>query len=279
MGRRRSGGLVLLAVAAMVLASLAPAAGAAVAPDPGALPHVLAPNHRVPRSGSGLAAATAAIGWTSSNWSGYAVTSGAPYKTITGVWVVPKVAPTGTPSFSAAWIGIDGFDNNSLIQAGTEEDYYLGSAHYSAWWTTSDHGFVEQNIPTLTVHPGDLMLCIIGQTATPGTWAIILIDATTGQSFVKTTPYAGPGDSAEWILEAPTVGSQVGQLAAYGATIFDAGTVNGASPNLQPNDGGALVQNGVQVSTPSDPDNGPPPKLPDGFGIANSATAPPPPNW
>ncbi len=192
------------------------------------------------------------------------------------MWIVPKVAPTSTASFSSAWIGIDGLTNGSLIQAGTEQDYYLGAAHYSAWWTTSDFGFLEQRISTLTVRPGDLMLSIIGQSS-PGTWTIILIDATSKTSFVKSVAYSGPGSSAEWILEAPTVGSQIGQLAHYGATIFDAATVNGAAPGFVANDGGVLTQGGVAVSTPSAPDTEPPPARSDGFTVARSATAPPPP--
>ena len=38
------------------------------------------------------------------------------------------------PTYSSAWIGVDGFNDNDLIQTGTEQDYYSGGAHYDAWW-------------------------------------------------------------------------------------------------------------------------------------------------
>jgi hypothetical protein len=99
--------------------------------------------------GTGAAAGTAATGtwpgWTSLNWSGYAVTSGTPYRSVGANWTVPTVTgPNG--SYSAAWVGIDGFTNGSLIQTGTEQDVVNGAGQYSAWWSTSSENFVEQTI-------------------------------------------------------------------------------------------------------------------------------------
>src|SRR6202051_4513047 len=73
-----------------------------------------------------------ATGWASSNWSGYAITGG-PFTSVTGSWVVPAVAKTRHATYSSSWAGIDGFNNSNLIQAGTEQDYYRGSAHLFAW--------------------------------------------------------------------------------------------------------------------------------------------------
>jgi hypothetical protein len=85
--------------------------------------------------------------WASSNWSGYAETTTSAFTGITGAWTVPAVTgPNG--SYSATWIGIDGFTNSSLIQTGTEQNYLNGSAQYSAWWTTSSQNFAEQTITT-----------------------------------------------------------------------------------------------------------------------------------
>ena len=47
---------------------------------------------------------------------------------------MPAVAATPTATYSATWVGVDGYSNSSLIQTGTEQDYYCGAAHYSAWW-------------------------------------------------------------------------------------------------------------------------------------------------
>ena len=97
---------------------------------------------------------TATPGWASTNWSGYAITTTSKFTAVTGAWVVPSVARTSSSTYSAAWIGIDGFANSSLIQTGTEQDYYNGAAHYAVWWTTSAQGFAEQPI-SQPVRPGD----------------------------------------------------------------------------------------------------------------------------
>ena len=212
--------------------------------------------------------ATSNFGWSSSNWSGYAITGG-PYNTITGSWVVPAVQPSTKSTYSSSWIGIDGFNNSNLIQTGTEQDYYNGSAHYGAWWEILPAA--ETVIPSLTVHPGDHMSASVQNLGT-GQWSITLKDDTTGQSFTTQQAYSGPESSAEWIQEAPTVGGRVAPLANYGETTFDPGTVNGSNPNLVVADGGVMVQKQTQVSTPSAPD-----KDTDGFNAQYGSAQPTPP--
>lgn len=217
------------------------------------------------------------FGWASSNWSGYALASSQPgtYTAISGSWVVPQVAPSKKPTYSAAWVGIDGFNNSDLIQTGTEQDFVNGSARYYAWWevlpapetviTTTSNG-----TPFL-VQPGDKMTASIQDNG--GSWTITLTDASRQESYSTTVSYSGPLTSAEWILEAPTVGGRVATLANYGQTAFDPGTVNGGLPALVPADGGVMVQNGRQVSTPSGPDGDA-----DGFAVQYGSTVPKPPS-
>jgi peptidase A4-like protein len=57
-----------------------------------------------------------------SNWCGYAET-GSGYTSATATWTVPSVSPTSSDTYSAAWVGIDGYGNSDLIQAGTESNY------------------------------------------------------------------------------------------------------------------------------------------------------------
>jgi hypothetical protein len=207
-------------------------------------------------------------GWSSSNWSGYAITGGT-YNSITGEWIVPTVQPTSKPTYSSTWIGIDGFNNSNLIQTGTEQDYYNGSAHYYAWWEILPAP--ETVISNMTIHPGDRMSADI-QNLGGGQWSITIQDLTTGQSFTTQQSYSGPQTSAEWIEEAPTVGGRIATLAPYGQTTLDPGTVNGGNPNLVASEGGAMIQNGSQVSTPSNPDSDA-----DGFNVEYGATQPSPP--
>ena len=235
---------------------------AAAAPAEAAASAVLAHHPKVDsghRSGS--------LGWSSSNWSGYAVT-GSGFNSVSGSWTVPAVTATKRASYSSDWVGIDGFNNSNLIQTGTESDFFNGRAHYAAWWEILPAA--ETVIPSITVNPGDHISATITHGA-GSTWTITISDGS--QSFTINQSYSGPRTSAEWIEEAPTVGGRIATLAHYGSTVFDPGTVNGANPGLVAADGGTMVQHGATVSTPSNPD-----KDSDGFTAAYGSTQPSPPS-
>jgi hypothetical protein len=235
---------------------------------------------------SKLASTPAAVGWASSNWSGYAAQHSSSYTGVNGHWKVPHVTGCSAKGrfaacYSAAWAGIDGFDNSSLIQTGTEQDYSGSGASYAAWWTTSSLGFIEQPItggctPTAvncgTVSGGDTMIADISISG--GTGTITLTDTTQGWTFVKSASYSGPADSAEWIMEAPTVGGKIATLPTYETFAFDPDSANGnANPSLVANDGGELLKGRKIVSIPSDPDSDT-----DGFNMAYGSHAPSPPS-
>lgn len=256
---------MLAALAFGALAGVGPASIASVASHAVLSLH---PNHFAPPSST-----QAAVGWSSSNWSGYAQT-GSTYHSITGQWTVPSVSYSSGSSYSAAWIGIDGFSNNSLIQTGTEEDYYSGAAHYAAWWTTSAQNFVEQPI-NHTVAAGDPMSATITQ-VNGTSWTMTLSDNSAVHPWTSTesVTYTGPGASAEWIMEAPTVGGRIASMAHYQSPFaFDPGTVNGGNPGLLSSQGGDLVvkiRHGYQaVSVPSVPDTDT-----DGFNMAYGSAVP-----
>ena len=225
--------------------------------------------------------------WASSNWSGYALSqaavsglpcvpaSGATYTAVTGTWKVPTVTGSRrSATYSAAWTGIDGFTNANLIQAGTEQDYYGGSAHYTAWWEILPAP--ETVIPSMVVKPGDIMIVSIVK-GVPN-WTITVTDTTSGKAFSTSQPYAGAGTSAEWVYEAPQVNGRIATLAHYGSTVFDHGTANTVSPHLTAGSGGEMVQGyyyGQVVSVPSGPDTGAP--VGDGFTSAYGSSIPPAP--
>ena len=223
---------------------------------------------RLPDSGHGHGHSSSTFGWTSSNWSGYALSgSKGSYSQITGTWTVPTVVRTKGSTYSSSWIGIDGFNNSSLIQTGTEQDYTAGHAQYYAWWEILPAA--ETQITTMTVSPGDSMTASIVNDG-GGSWTITLKDVTQSESFTTTQSYSGPASSAEWIEEAPTVGGRVATLADYTEATFNPGSVNGGNnPSLVVNDGGVMVQKRQQVSTPSLPDHDT-----DGFNVAYGSTTP-----
>ena len=237
--------------------------------------------------------------WSSSNWSGYAETGH--FTSVSGRWTVPSAAAgaadAGSTWYSSAWIGIDGFDNAHLIQTGTEQDYYGGTAHYSAWWEILPKA--ETVIPGYTVQPGDSMSATITQNsitvAAPhrkkskivtDRWTIQIQDVSAGWSFATTQVYRGQGSSAEFIVEAPLVGRTISTIADYAfppasaaagdfsqagvATTLGA-PLAGAGLNYQ-NDSGTLLQNGLAVSSPSKPD-----PASTAFNASYGATEPPAP--
>jgi hypothetical protein len=127
-------------------------------------------------------------------------------------------------------------------------------------------------IPTLPVKPGDKMSAAVTRNSN-GTWTITIRDTSTGGAFTTVQAYTGPGTSAEWIEEAPSVGGRTAPLAHYSSPqTFDPGTVNGANPHLTASNGGEMVQTRV-VSIPSNPDSDT-----DGFNVSYGSTAPAPPS-
>jgi hypothetical protein len=207
------------------------------------------------------------FGWSSTNWSGYAVTGKKnTFHSISGEWMVPKVKPNKKTVYSSAWIGIDGFNNNSLIQTGTGQDYINGSAHYYAWWEILPAG--ETKIP-FPISPGDHMHAKIRKLG-KGKWSILLTNHTKHWTFSTVQSYSGPQTSAEWIIEAPSVNSRVTTLVNYGKIAFDQAAVNGKNPKLTRTRGGVMIQRNARVSTPSTPNGDR-----NGFVVSYGSTIPP----
>src|SRR5271157_358038 len=165
--------------------------------------------------------------WTSFNWSGYAVASDLnnPRPLVTsiyGSWTVPTVtglAPGGE-AYSAVWIGIGGqfLSDQSLIQAGTEQDSSRGRAEYSAWYELLPDNPVV--VDSLTISTGDKITTIISlSNSEMNSWLVEIRDITNGQSFQRNFTYDSSKLSAEWIVEAPTVNNRL-MLANFSEVTF-----------------------------------------------------------
>ncbi|MEY2471083.1 MAG: hypothetical protein QOK28_412 [Actinomycetota bacterium] len=170
------------------------------------------------------------------NWSGYAAIAPAGQKItdVTQNWTVPTVknAPAG---FSSTWAGIGGYNTQDLIQAGTESD--TAQTPY-AWYeilpaseTPITSGCVGDN--ACTVRPGDKMTVTIHSTGGTG-WNISMKNI--GRwTWSLNLNYPSTFSSAEWILEAPTVGAQT-VLANVGTQLFTGVNnyvVNGVTKNIK----------------------------------------------
>jgi Peptidase A4 family len=191
----------------------------------------------------------------STNWSGYgaATNLSAPatgsVTAVSGSWVVPTVtAPRRGTYYSSAWVGIDGLSDSTVEQIGTEQDVSRGTAHYDAWWEmySSGLGQPEQVISGFTIKPGDSITASVNYTGS-GNFALKITDSTRNESFTTTqntnatqSPTAAQS-SAEWIVEAPTVGGGQSSLANFGTITF-----SNASATINP--GSGTVTGGINNS-------------------------------
>jgi hypothetical protein len=174
---------------------------------------------------------------TSSNWSGYAVTgvSGTfqvNNSAVYGEFVVPIAQQafgtcTTTWWYSSQWVGFDGYGSSDVLQAGTEADAYCSggvtSPYYSAWYEWAPNS--EVRIGGFAVNPGDLMFVDVWYTtASPYGHAMILNYTTQKSTSIGFNPPAGTtfsGNSAEWVVERPTISGALADLTNYVADQFN----------------------------------------------------------
>ncbi len=200
--------------ASTAVLALAGASSAAAHSSPG----VLIPTHpglKLPLHGGTV---------DSLNWSGYAVTpKGGGVTAVVGTFTVPA-ASLLPPGFAATWAGIGGYNTSDLIQAGTSEQSFpsnpLVGPQYYAWYELLPASETQisgcAGDPNCTVKPGNKVKVTITQNAGKS-WTISMTNA--GHwSWSKKVSYNSSRSSAEWILEAPTVGAQT--------TLANVGTVH-----------------------------------------------------
>ncbi len=160
----------------------------------------------------------------STNWSGYVASgTGAKFSLVSGSWTVPTVRP-GPAGYSSSWVGIDGTSTQDLIQAGTEQDWGPQGVVYYAWYELLPASAMYLG----PVYPNDQVNVRIIK-AGPGTWTIDVYDLTQHTTWAGAVSYSVPGDSAEWVEEAPTNGqtSALYPLADFGSVKFSALSVGG----------------------------------------------------
>jgi Peptidase A4 family len=209
---RRPGPLAmgLPLIAALVLPATANAA-------PPALRH--APNHRITRS-------------TSTNWAGYAATSGR-FTNASATWKQPAATCTKSTAYSSFWVGLDGYSSNTVEQTGTEADCSGGSPVYYAWYEMYPR--FPKNL-SLAIHPGDTIHASV-TTDGKGSFTLTIANRTTGASFTAKQKLQGAAlSSAEVIAEAPSGPGGVLPLANFGTVPFSAAKANGQAIGSFPHD-------------------------------------------
>lgn len=175
---------------------------------------------------------------TSTNWSGYAVTTSAStwssgsLSSVAADLVVPAVTArscNGTWQYASSWVGIDGYASNDVLQAGVETDALcVGTSkqtYYAPWYEWYPYASTE--ISNLTAAPGQSFYIHVWATsATLGYAYLQNLNANTSVSITLTPPSgtALKGESAEWIVESPEVNGALATLPVYGLDFFEGST-------------------------------------------------------
>ncbi len=193
------------------------------------------------------------------NWSGYAAT-GTTYSAVTASWTVPTLTCPGgqANTFSSQWVGIDGVNDSTVEQDGTEADCGSSGPTYAAWYEMYGDSAVYAGAAVTLGQPqtqvawkcmplalancpvaaGDAMTASVSVTPS-GVWTLFVQDATSPRAWTFSTPinWTAPEESsAEWIVERPEVCTGHNQcgitpLANFGTVQFTnatATTTNGA---------------------------------------------------
>jgi len=210
-----------LALAAGALAASAPAAAASHPARPTI--HMIRPAMHGTAPIAGRGRSVNAVG--STNWSGFAA-HGKTYQKISASWVQPTAHCTGSNTFSSFWVGLDGYNSNTVEQTGSEADCRGGHARYFGWYEMFPAFPVNFSNP---VHPGDHFTGSVTFTGS-GHYTLVLKDTTQGWSHtVHKTLNSGKNSSAEVIAEAPSSSSGVLPLTNFGTVNFSNAKVNGSA--------------------------------------------------
>lgn len=162
---------------------------------------------------------------TSTNWSGYAIEGSSKFTDAQGSWVQPTATcNTAGQQYSSFWVGIDGYNSNSVEQLGTDSDCTgIGKPSYYAWYEMYPAGSVGLSPTTYPVHPGDTLTAEVKVTAS--VLYTLSLHSSAGWTFTTTKFRIGLAkSSAELIAESPEIcglgGCTLASLANFGTVPF-----------------------------------------------------------
>ena len=139
----------------------------------------------------------------STNWSGYAAEQASTtFTDAKGTWVQPTAAcTTKSRQYASFWVGLDGYNSNSVEQIGTDSDCSgRNRPVYYAWYEMYPAPPVNLS---LAIHPGDTVSAEVS--ASGSTFTLTISNLTTGATFTTTqTSATAVLSSAEWVAEAPS---------------------------------------------------------------------------
>jgi len=174
---------------------------------------------------------------TSQNWGGYAVASSltAPQSGVVsdvkGTWKVPSLSPSDSSrTYSSAWVGIDGYSDNTVEQIGTEQDLTPDGPDYYAWFEMyPKFGYRILNFP---VEAGDTISAEVSYIGN-NRFKLTIVNVSQHVSFSINQRAKARRQSGEWIVEPPYSGGIL-PLADFGTITFSdcSATLNGHTGSI-----------------------------------------------
>lgn len=160
---------------------------------------------------------------SSLNWAGYVVTGGSHSVTsVTASFLVPSVNASGKSTYVALWAGMDGYNSNTVEQAGILAESSHGSVVYSAW---TEFYPAAPTYASWAPLPGDTITVTVTATlsasSVPTVTAVVSDISHSGESYTQSSSSSTYTlSSAEWIVERPAVAGSLTTLADYGIAEF-----------------------------------------------------------
>jgi Peptidase A4 family len=155
----------------------------------------------------------------SATWSGYVVAPRTARTNVAASWKVPAVVcrKTTVPEAAVFWVGLDGWYDKTVEQAGVEA-YCSGTTPvYTAWWEMLPSNHITQ---VFSVRPGDQISASVAYRS--GVFTITVKDLTLRRTSTVKARCAPTtcNSSAEWIAESPTYGAQSAYLPRWSPMTF-----------------------------------------------------------
>jgi hypothetical protein len=163
----------------------------------------------------------------STNWSGYAATSGT-YTSVSASWTEPTGHCSSGSQYSSFWVGLDGYSSGSVEQTGSEVDCSGSRAVYYSWYEMYPN---PSHTYSNTVRPGDHFNASVTYLGS-NRFSLFIQDTTQGWSHTTTGTLSGaPRSSAEVIVEAPccTASGGILPLANFGTVSITSSKANGGN--------------------------------------------------
>jgi hypothetical protein len=163
----------------------------------------------------------------STNWSGYAATTGT-YTSVSASWTEPAGSCKSGDQYSSFWVGLDGYNSNTVEQTGSDTDCSGKTPKYYAWYELYPNASVSYSS---VLKPGDHLTASVTYKGS-NKFSLYIADTTRGWSHTTAGTLAGAArSSAEIIVEAPccTASGAILPLTDFGTVSMTGAQANGAA--------------------------------------------------